>query len=246
MATLTGVIPRPTSDAGVWGWITTVDHKRIGVLYGVSALILMLIPGLEAGVIRMQLSSADNDLIGAARFNQMFTMHATVMIFMVIMPLSASFFNFVVPLAIGARDVAFPRLNALSYWLFLFGALLLNSSFLFGGAPQAGWFAYANLTSSQYSPGHGMDFYILGLALAGTGSIVAALNFIVTILNLRAPGLSLMRVPLFTWMTLVVSFQIILAFPPFTIAIVFLLVVLLFGYLTWICIRFVWEYFRNR
>ena len=118
MAAITGVLARPTSYAGIWGWMTTVDHKRIAVLYGATAVVFLLIGGVEAGFLRMQLASADNDLIGPARFNQLFTMHATTMIFMVIMPLSVSFFNFVVPLAIGARDVAFPRLNALSYWIF--------------------------------------------------------------------------------------------------------------------------------
>ena len=174
MAAITGVIPRPTSYAGLWGWITTVDHKRIGVLYGVSALILMLIAGVEAGIIRTQLASADNDLIGAARFNQLFTMHATVMVFMVIMPLSASFFNFVVPLAIGARDVAFPRLNALSYWLFLFGAVLMHMSFVVDQVPDAGWFSYANLTEKPFSVNQGLDFWALSLLVLGTSSVAAA------------------------------------------------------------------------
>lgn len=234
MATIEAAVPdqgrgASTYAGGVWSWITTVDHKRIGILYFVSGLVFFLVGGVEAMLMRLQLAAPGNTLLDPATYNQLFTMHGLTMILLAVMPIGTGFFNYLVPLQIGARDVAFPRLNALSYWLFLFGALLLNSSFLFGGAPQAGWFAYANLTSSQYSPGHGMDFYILGLALAGTGSIVAALNFIVTILNLRAPGLSLMRVPLFTWMTLVVSFQIILAFPPFTIAIVFLLFDRMFG-----------------
>ncbi len=220
MATLTGVIPRPTSYAGIWGWVTTVDHKRIGVLYGVSALILMLIAGLEAGVIRMQLASADNDLIGAARFNQMFTMHATVMVFMVIMPLSASFFNFVVPLAIGARDVAFPRLNALSYWLFLFGAVLMHMSFVVDQVPDAGWFSYANLTEKPFSMDRGLDFWAIGLLVLGTSSVAAALNFIVTIINLRAPGMSMMRMPVFVWMTLITSILLVLAFPVITVGLI--------------------------
>ena len=218
-----------TYAGGVWSWITTVDHKRIGILYFVSGLVFFLVGGVEAMLMRLQLAAPGNTLLDPATYNQLFTMHGLTMVLFAVMPIGAGFFNYLVPLQIGARDVAFPRLNAFSYWLFLFGALLLNSSFLFGGAPKAGWFAYANLTSSQYSPGHGMDFYILGLALAGAGSIVAALNFIVTILNLRAPGLSMMRVPLFTWMTLVVSFLIILAFPPFTIGIVFLLFDRMFG-----------------
>ncbi len=220
MATLTGVIPRPTSYAGVWGWITTVDHKRIGVLYGLTALTFLIIAGLEAGVLRAQLSSADNDLIGAARYNQMFTMHATVMIFMVIMPLSASFFNFIIPLAIGARDVAFPRLNALSYWLFLFGGILMHMSFVVDQVPDAGWFSYANLTEKPFSVDRGLDFWALSLLVLGTSSVAAALNFVVTIINLRAPGMSMMRMPVFVWMTLITSILLVLAFPVITVGLI--------------------------
>ena len=220
MATLTGVIPRPTSYAGVWGWITTVDHKRIGVLYGLTALTFLIIAGLEAGVLRAQLSSADNDLIGPARYNQMFTMHATVMIFMVIMPLSASFFNFIIPLAIGARDVAFPRLNALSYWLFLFGGILMHMSFVVDQVPDAGWFSYANLTEKPFSVDRGLDFWALGLLVLGTSSVAAALNFVVTIINLRAPGMSMMRMPVFVWMTLITSILLVLAFPVITVGLI--------------------------
>jgi cytochrome c oxidase subunit 1 len=218
-----------TYAGGIWSWITTVDHKRIGILYFVSSLVFFLIGGIEAMLIRLQLATPENTVLSAQAYNQLFTMHGVTMLLFAVMPMSAAFFNFIVPLQIGARDVAFPRLNAFSYWLFLFGALFLNSSFFLGGAPDVGWFAYANLTSSQFSPGHGVDFYILGLALAGAGSIVAALNFIVTIINLRAPGLTFMRLPLFTWMTFVVSFLIILAFPPFTISTVFLLFDRMFG-----------------
>ena len=220
MAAITGVIPRPTSYAGVWGWLTTVDHKRIGVLYGTSALVLMLLAGIEAGVMRMQLAQPDSGLISGARFNQMFTMHATVMVFMVIMPLSAAFFNFVIPLAIGARDVAFPRLNALSYWLFLFGAILMHVSFLVDQVPDAGWFSYANLTEKPFSVNHGLDFWALGLLVLGTSSVAAALNFIVTIVNLRAPGMGLMRTPVFVWMTLITSILLVLAFPVITVGLI--------------------------
>ena len=229
MVTITGVIPRPTSYAGVWGWLTTVDHKRIGVLYGVTALIFMMIAGLEAGVIRMQLSSADNDLIGAARYNQMFTMHATVMVFMVIMPLSASFFNFIVPLAIGARDVAFPRLNALSFWLFLFGGLIMHVSFLVDQVPDAGWFSYANLTEPPFSPNRGLDYWAIGLLVLGTSSVAAALNFVVTIINLRAPGMNMMRMPIFVWMTLITSILLVLAFPVITVGLIELIMDRNFG-----------------
>ena len=208
---------------GLWSWITTVDHKRIGALYGTTAFIFFLIGGLEALVIRSQLARPENHLVGADVFNQMFTMHGTTMIFLAVMPLAASFFNFMVPLMIGARDVAFPRLNAFSYWVFLFGGIFLHLSFVFGGAPNVGWFAYSNLTSSQYSPGHGVDFWAIGLQILGIASLAAAFNFIVTILNLRAPGMKMMRMPPFVWMTLVTAFLIILAFPIITVALVFLL-----------------------
>ena len=220
MASITGVIARPTGYTGLWGWITTVDHKRIGVLYAVTAFIMFLIAGLEAGAIRAQLAQPDSTLIGPETFNRLFTMHATAMVFMVIMPLSASFFNFVVPLAIGARDVAFPRLNAFSYWVFLFGTLLMHASFLVGQVPDAGWFSYANLTSTTYSPNDGLDFWALGLLVLGVSSVAAALNFMVTIINMRCPGMTMMRMPVFIWMTLITSILLVLAFPVITVGLV--------------------------
>ena len=220
MATITSVIPRPTSYAGIWGWMTTVDHKRIGVLYGVTAFIFLLFAGIEAGVIRMQLASADNDLIGPGRFNEMFTMHATTMVFMVIMPMSVSFFNIVIPLAIGARDVAFPRLNALSYWIFLFGGVLMHMSFVVDQVPDAGWFSYANLTEKPFSVDHGLDYWAISLLVMGTSSVAGALNFIVTIINLRAPGMTMMRMPVFVWMTLITSLLLVLAFPVITVGLI--------------------------
>ncbi len=218
-----GAAGHASTESGVWSWITTVDHKRIGILYGVSAILFFLLGGSEAFLIRMQLASADADLISSGVFSQLFTMHALTMVFLAIMPLGAAFFNFLIPLQIGARDVAFPRLNALSYWLFLFGAILLNSSFVFGGAPDAGWFAYANLTSSTYSPGDSMDYFTLGLLVLGISSLAAALNFVVTILNMRAPGMTLMRMPVFTWMALVVSFLLVFALPILTVGLIELL-----------------------
>ncbi|CAI8052672.1 Cytochrome c oxidase subunit 1 [Geodia barretti] len=220
MATIADVIPRPAGQSGLWSWITTVDHKRIGVLYGTTAFIFLLLGGIEAGVIRLQLAVPDNTLINPDTFNQMFTMHGTTMIFLVIMPLSASFFNFVIPLAIGARDVAFPRLNAFSYWVFLFGGLLLNASFLTNQAPDAGWFSYANLTEKPFSANAGLDYWALGLQVLGISSLAAAFNFIVTIVNMRAPGMSLMRMPLFVWMTLVTSILLVLAFPVITVGLI--------------------------
>src|SRR5216117_620390 len=148
---------RTSFAAGVWSWITTVDHKRIGVLYGVTAFLFFMIGGLEAMLIRIQLMKPENTFVSPDFYNQLFTMHGTTMIFLAVMPLSASFFNYLVPLMIGARDVAFPRLNAFSYWVFLFGGLFLYSSFLLGGAPAGGWFGYAPLSTKL--AGHGMDFY---------------------------------------------------------------------------------------
>jgi cytochrome c oxidase subunit 1 len=220
MATITDVVERPANPTGLWSWITTVDHKRIGILYGVTAFSFFLIAGIEAGIIRMQLAVPENGLVSPDVYNQMFTMHATAMIFMAIMPLSAAFFNFVIPLAIGARDVAFPRLNAFSYWSFLFGALLIHSSFLFQQAPDAGWFSYAPLTEEPYSIGKGIDFWALGLQVLGVASLAAAFNFVVTIINLRAPGMTLMRMPLFVWMTLVTSILLVLAFPVITVGLI--------------------------
>jgi len=229
MATIAAVLRRPTSPTGVWAWITTVDHKRIGVLYLVTAFTFFLIGGLEAMAMRTQLMRADNSVVSASVFSQLFTMHALTMIFLGVMPLSAAFFNFIVPLQIGARDVAFPRLNALSYWVFLFGGILLNLGWFTGGAADAGWFAYANLTERTYTPSHGMDFYVLGLLVLGVSSLAAALNFIITIINLRAPGMTLMRMPVFIWMTLVTSFLLVFAFPVITVGLFQLLFDRFFG-----------------
>jgi cytochrome c oxidase subunit 1 len=206
----------------VWSWITTVDHKRIGLMYGATSLFFFLVGGVEALLIRIQLARPDSTFLSAEAYNQVFTMHGTTMIFLVAMPLGVAFFNYLIPLQIGARDVAFPRLNALSYWVFLFGALFLNSSFLFGAAPNGGWFGYAPLTGPQYSPGLNIDFWALGLQITGISSILGGINFITTIVNLRAPGMRLMRMPLFTWMTLVTSFLLITALPVFAVALIFL------------------------
>ncbi len=218
--TISGLITRPRTDEGLLGWLATVDHKKIGVLYGVSAFMFFLIGGIEAILMRIQLAVPEARLIDPETFNQLLTMHGTTMIFLVVMPMSAAFFNFVVPLQIGARDVAFPRLNALSYWIFLTGGLFLNLSWLFSAAPNAGWFGYSNLTSVTYNPGPGVDFWLLGLLILGTSSVAAALNFIITMINLRAPGMTLMRMPLFTWMTMVTSFLLIFAFPVITIGLI--------------------------
>src|SRR5215216_1862692 len=206
---------------GLWSWFTTVDHKRIGILYGVSAGTFFVIGGLEALVIRLQLWTPNSTLVSAQMFNALFTMHATTMIFLAVMPLGAAFFNFIMPLQIGARDVAFPRLNAFSLWTFVAGAIILNVGwFMKDGAPDAGWFGYAPLTSKTFNPDHSVDFWVMGLQLLGVASIAASLNFIVTIINMRAPGMTMMRLPVFVWMTLFTSFLIILSFPAITIALV--------------------------
>jgi cytochrome c oxidase subunit 1 len=209
---------RPRATTGWVSWLTTVDHKRIGVLYGVTSFVFFLIGGVEALLIRLQLARPNGRVLSAEAYNQVFTMHGLTMIFLVVMPLSAAFFNYVVPIMIGARDVAFPRLNAFSYWSFLTGGLFLYSGFLLGGAPDGGWFGYAPLSTRL--PGPGMTFYALGLAILGVSSTVAAINFAVTIVNLRAPGMSLMRMPVFVWMTFVVSFLLIFALPVLTVGLV--------------------------
>jgi cytochrome c oxidase subunit I len=208
----------PYATSGLWSWLTTVDHKRIGILYGVTALACLLIGGGEAMMIRTQLIVANNDFLNADTFNAMFTMHGVTMIFMVVMPLNAAFFNYIVPLQIGARDVAFPRLNALSYWVFLSGALLFHTSYITGHLPAVGWFGYANLTSEAFTPGISTDFWVVGLQLLGLASLIAAINFIATIVNLRAPGMTAMRMPLFTWTTLITNVLLLLALPVITVA----------------------------
>ncbi|HVX41268.1 MAG TPA: cytochrome c oxidase subunit I [Gemmatimonadaceae bacterium] len=211
-----------SEQSGLWSWLTTVDHKRIGALYMYTALAWFGVGGIEALIMRMQLQGPNGRVVSADTFNQLFTMHGTTMIFLVVMPLSAAFFNFLIPLQIGARDVAFPRLNAFSYWVYLFGSLFMNSSWLFGMAPNGGWFGYAPLTTMSYSPGLNIDFWMLGLQILGVSSLAAAFNFITTIINMRAPGMNLMRMPMFTWMAFVVQFLLVLAFPVITIALVFL------------------------
>lgn len=215
---------RPKASHGIWSWVTTVDHKRIGIMYGYTAFAFFILGGLEALLIRAQLATPEGKLISADLYNQLFTTHGVTMIFLVVMPMGAAFFNYFIPLMIGARDVAFPRLNSLSYWVFLFGGLFLYSSWFFGGAPDGGWFGYAPLSSSAgFLPGdHRIDFYALGLQILGVASIVASANFITTILNMRAPGMKLMKMPVFIWMSLVVNFLLLFAMPVIAVALFFM------------------------
>lgn len=224
-----GFLPRPRSRRGLLGWITTVDHKRIGILYGVSAIIFFLIGGIEALIIRAQLAAPNLSVVDADTFNALFTMHGTTMIFLAVMPLSAAFFNYLIPLMIGARDVAFPRLNAFSYWVYLFGAIFINVSWFVGAPPDGGWFGYANLTSTTYSPGFNIDYWMMGLQILGIASLASGFNFIVTIINMRAPGMSMMRMPVFVWTTLVTSFLIVLSFPAITVGLILLTFDRMFG-----------------
>jgi len=216
-------------ETGLLSWLATTDHKRIGQLYFYTSLAWFLVGGIEALFIRSQLWGPNGRLVTAETYNQLFTMHGTTMVFLVIMPFSAAFFNFLIPLQIGARDVAFPRLNAFSYWVFLAGGLFMNASWLFHAAPDAGWFGYAPLTTKAYSPGLNIDFWVLGLQILGLSSLAASFNFITTIINLRAPGMTLMRMPIFTWMSFVTQFLLALSFPIITVGVTFLMFDRFFG-----------------
>jgi cytochrome c oxidase subunit 1 len=222
-----GIFRRPVAARGVWAWMTTIDHKKIGILYLATAFVFFLIGGVEALLLRIQLGSPNNTFLTASQYNQVFTMHGTTMIFLVVMPLSAGFANYLVPLMIGARDVAFPRLNAFGYWTFVVGGLFMYSSFFLGGAPNGGWFGYTPLTSTM--PGHNIDYWLFGLQILGIASLTGAINLIITIVNLRAPGMSLMRMPIFVWMTLVAQMLLLFAIPVITVALVLLMFDRLFG-----------------
>ncbi|WP_108305679.1 cytochrome c oxidase subunit I [Metalysinibacillus jejuensis] len=213
--------------ATIWDYLTTVDHKKIAVLYLLGGTLFFVIAGFEALLMRIQLMYPENTFVSAGFFNELLTMHGTTMLFLAAMPLLFAFMNMIVPLQIGARDVAFPFLNSLGFWLFLFGGLFLHLSFFMGGAPDAGWTSYASL--SLYSPGHGIDFYVLGLQVSGAGTLISGINFLVTIINMRAPGMTFMRMPLFTWTTFVTSSLILFGFPPLTAALILLLFDRMFG-----------------
>nr|WP_168413238.1 cytochrome c oxidase subunit I [Bacillus salacetis] len=213
--------------ATLWDYLTTVDHKKIAILYLMSGGFFFLLGGLEALIIRIQLAVPNNDFITAGLYNEVLTMHGTTMIFLAAMPLIFAFLNAVVPLQIGARDVAFPFLNSLGFWLFFFGGVFLNLSWFLGGAPDAGWTSYASL--SLHSEGHGIDFYVLGLQISGAGTLIGGINFLVTIITMRAPGMTYMRMPLFTWTAFVTSALILFAFPALTVGLFLMLFDRMFG-----------------
>ena len=212
-------------------WIVTVDHKRLGLMYILYALVFLVIGGIEATIMRIQLIRPHNDFVSPQVFNQMFTMHGTTMIFFVAMPVMFGFANYMVPLMIGARDMAFPRLNAFSFWMSALGGVILYFSFLGGGglygagsAPDVGWFAYAPLTAQAFSPGHSTDYWIVGLLVSGIGSIGTALNIVTTILCMRCPGMTLGRMPLFAWLNIVMSAMVLIVISPLTAAQIMLLI----------------------
>ena len=211
-------------------WVVTVDHKRLGIMYVVSGLAFFLIAGLEAAVIRAQLAGAGNTLVSPQVFNRLFTVHGTTMVFLVGIPIVFGFANYLVPLMIGARDLAFPRLNAFGFWAFLFGGLLLYFSFLggdglygAGSAPDVGWFAYAPLTGRAFSPGNSTDYWNLSILVMGFGTVATSVNLIATTLTMRCRGMSLGRMPLYVWMMLVVSGMAVMALPPLSAAQIMLL-----------------------
>ena len=204
-------------------WTTTVDHKKVGILYVLLSLVFLVIAGIEALLIRWQLFFPRNDFLQPDTFNQFFTMHGTTMVFFVGMPILIGIGNYLVPLMIGARDMAFPRMNALGVWLTLFGGLLTYASFMTGGAPAIGWFAYAPLTEKTFARTSATDLWALGLLVSGVGTLTAGINFIATILAMRAPGMTLRKIPFFVWTMLWTSVQIIIAIPPLTAALVMVL-----------------------
>src|ERR1700751_1120955 len=212
-------------------WVTTVDHKRLGILYMMYAMVFLLVGGLEATVMRIQLIAPHMSFVSPQFFNQMMTMHGTTMIFFVAMPILFGMANYIVPLMIGARDMAFPRLNAFSFWMMAFGGLLLyfslvgaNGLYGAGNAPDVGWFAYAPLTSRTFSVGHSTDFWTLALLVSGFGSIGTAINILATILCMRCPGMTLAKMPLFAWLNLVMAGLVILCISPLTAAQIMLVV----------------------
>lgn len=201
-----------------WGylwreWLTTVDHKRIGIMYLLSALLMLFRGGVDAIMMRAQLAVPENTLLDAQHYNEIFTTHGIVMILFMAMPFIMFFMNFVVPLQIGARDVAFPRLNALSFWLFFMGAMLFNISFVVGGSPDAGWTSYFPLAGNEFSTSVGTNYYMIAIQIAGIGTLMTGINFITTILKMRAPGMTLMKMPMFTWSALIANVIIVFAFP---------------------------------
>jgi len=223
-------LPGLGENTGLLSWVASIDHKQIGIMYLIGTLIYFVIGGLEALMIRTQLAKPGSELLSPEMYNQLFTMHGTTMIFFVVMPFLIGVGVYLVPLMIGARDMAFPRLNALSFWLFAFGGVLLYYSFFTqSGAPDVGWFAYAPLSEKPFSLNNGPTYWALGLLVSGIGSLISGLNNVVTILTMRTPGMTMRRLPLFVWMMLVTSFLLVFVIPIITSAFVMLLLDRLLG-----------------
>lgn len=217
-----------------WGylwreWLTTVDHKKIGIMYIIAALLMLFRGGMDGLLMRAQLAIPENGLLDAQHYNEIFTTHGLIMILFMAMPFVIGLMNVVIPLQIGARDVAFPRLNAVSFWLFFAGAMLLNISFVIGGSPDAGWTAYFPLASIELSPTVGNNYYSIALQIAGIGTLLTSVNFLVTILKMRAPGMKLMRMPMFTWSVLITNVIILFAFPVLTVSLALMMFDRMFG-----------------
>jgi cytochrome c oxidase subunit 1 len=215
-------VAAPRRSARWLDWLSTTDHKKIGILYMVTTFAFFVLGGVEALLMRTQLAAPNNNFVTPEHYNQLFTMHGTTMIFLFVVPMMAGFANYFVPLMIGARDMAFPRLNALSYWLLLFGGIVFYSSIFFQ-APEAGWFSYAPLSTAAYTPSAGQDAWIFLIHITGISSLLGAINFYATIVNMRAPGLGWGRLPLFVWTILVYSILLILALPVIAAAVTMLL-----------------------
>ncbi|MEY2567948.1 MAG: cytochrome c oxidase subunit [Actinomycetota bacterium] len=207
-----------TEPPGLLGFLSSVDHKRIGIRYIVTAFIFFVLAGLQALIMRAQLAGPENHIVGAQVYNELFTMHGTTMIFLFNTPVLAGFGNYLLPLQLGTRDMAFPRLNALSYWIYLLSGIFMYSSYLVGRPPDGGWFAYVPLTTIHYTPGLNMDFWALGVIFTGISTTVGAINFIVTIFKMRAPGMTVNRMPIFVWSILSMALMVLFAVPAVTLA----------------------------
>ena len=228
MATTT-LQPAYKGRTALYEWLTTTDHKKIGILYTISSFIFLAVGGLLALGVRAELAQPGLQFLDESAYNQMFTMHASVMIFWVIIPFLAGFGNYIVPLQIGAPDMAYPRINALSFWMIPFAGMIAISGFFLGGAADAGWTAYPPISSIKYSPGPGMNLWIMAVILVGTSSILGAINFLVTIFRMRAPGMTLFRMPIMVWTIIVTSVLVLMATPVLTSALIMLFVDRNFG-----------------
>ncbi|MEO7084032.1 MAG: cbb3-type cytochrome c oxidase subunit I, partial [Gemmatimonadaceae bacterium] len=211
-----------STPANVAGRLATVDHKTIGIRYVVTAMIFLVLGGLEALVMRLQLARPDAGLVSPQLYNELFTMHGVTMLFLFALPVLSGFSNYLWPLMIGARDMAFPRINAVGYWLFVAAGVFIYTSMATGTMPNAGWFNYVPLSSARYVPRSNIDYFALGMIFLGLSTTAGAINFVVTFFKMRAPGMSTNRVPILLWGTVTVSVSILFALPALTVSCLFL------------------------